>query len=228
MERIAEGLRFIHRDRRLMGVLVVTVIYNLFGWPSTSMVPVIGQDTLQLDAKGIGILASMDGVGAFFGALLLTVFLRPAWYALAYVGGIIIYLALLIVFALTPQSLIAATALMLTGLGGAGFSTMQATLVYLASPPEMRSRNPRGAVGMHRRRPAGLYRSGHVSKHDWRERIGRGKRDDRAAGHAAHAPIVAPYLKWALIPRSCRMHHRPVLIMLVWRGCRCRNATKQH
>jgi MFS family permease len=30
--------------------------------------------------------------------------------------------------------------LLLTGLGGAGFSTMQATLVFLASPPEMRSR----------------------------------------------------------------------------------------
>jgi hypothetical protein len=30
--------------------------------------------------------------------------------------------------------------LLLTGLGGAGFSTMQATLVYLAAPPEMRSR----------------------------------------------------------------------------------------
>ena len=35
---------------------------------------------------------------------------------------------------------IAGGALMLTGLGGAGFSTMQATLVYLAAPPEMRSR----------------------------------------------------------------------------------------
>jgi hypothetical protein len=30
--------------------------------------------------------------------------------------------------------------LLVTGLSGACFSTMQATLVYLASPPEMRSR----------------------------------------------------------------------------------------
>jgi MFS family permease len=138
--RIAEGLRFVRQDRRLIGILLVTVIYNLFGWPFTSMVPVVGQDTLHLDAEEIGILASMDGVGAFFGALLLTVFLRPAWHARAYIGGIISYLVLLIVFAMTAQPLIAGAALMLTGLGGAGFSTMQATLVYLASPPEMRSR----------------------------------------------------------------------------------------
>jgi MFS family permease len=47
---------------------------------------------------------------------------------------------MLIVFALVPSLGIAGTALVLTGFGGAGFSTMQATLVYLAAPPEMRSR----------------------------------------------------------------------------------------
>ena len=47
---------------------------------------------------------------------------------------------MLTVFALVPVPLVAGGALLLTGLGGAGFSTMQATLVYLAAPPEMRSR----------------------------------------------------------------------------------------
>jgi MFS family permease len=139
-DRIAEGLRFVRNDKRLIGVLVVTIVYNLFGWPFTSMVPVVGQDALQLDAKEIGVLASMDGIGAFFGALLLTMLLRPAWYARAYIGGMIGYLIMLIAFAFTRQPLIAGAALILTGLGGAGFSTMQATLVYLASPAEMRSR----------------------------------------------------------------------------------------
>jgi predicted MFS family arabinose efflux permease len=140
LDRIAEGLRFVRRDRRLIGTLVVTVIYNLFGWPFTSMVPVIAQDRLGLDTGEIGLLASMDGVGAFFGALLLTLFLRPSWYGRAYVGGIAAYLVMLTVFALSSHAAIAGAALLLTGLGGAGFSTMQATLVYLSSPPEMRSR----------------------------------------------------------------------------------------
>jgi MFS family permease len=138
--RIAEGLCLVGGDRRLIATLVVTIIYNLFGWPFTSMVPVIGQNQLGLGAEGIGILASMDGIGAFCGALLLTLFLRPAWYARAYVGGVTIYMVMLIAFALVPSPGIAGSALLLTGLGGAGFSTMQATLVYLAAPPEMRSR----------------------------------------------------------------------------------------
>jgi predicted MFS family arabinose efflux permease len=82
----------------------------------------------------------MDGIGAFCGAILLALSLRPAWYARAYLGGVTIYMVMLSIFAFATSPGIAGGALMLTGLGGAGFSTMQATLVYLAAPPEMRSR----------------------------------------------------------------------------------------
>jgi MFS family permease len=138
--RIAEGLRMVRGDRRLIGTLVITIIYNVFAWPFTSMIPVIGRDRLDLGPEGVGILASMDGIGAFCGAVFLALWLRPAWYARAYVFGVMSYMVMLTVFALVPSSLVAGLALLFTGLGGAGFSTMQATLVYLASPPEMRSR----------------------------------------------------------------------------------------
>jgi MFS family permease len=140
LARIVEGLRLVRGDRRLIGTLSVTVIFNVFGWPFTSMIPVIGQNHLGLGATGIGILASMDGIGAFCGAILLALSLRPAWYARAYLGGVTIYMVMLSIFAFATSPGIAGGALMLTGLGGAGFSTMQATLVYLAAPPEMRSR----------------------------------------------------------------------------------------
>ena len=140
LARIAEGLRFVRSDRRLIGTLTVTVIYNVFGWPFTSMVPVIGQDRLLLGPEGIGILASMDGIGAFAGAVAMAMFCRPPSYRLAYVGGVALYMVMLTVFALVPLPAVAGLALVFTGLGGAGFSIMQATLVYLSSPPEMRSR----------------------------------------------------------------------------------------
>jgi hypothetical protein len=89
LARIVEGLRLTRGDRRLIGTLVVTMIYNLFGWPFTSMVSVIGQNQLGLGAEGIGILVSMDGVGALCGALLLALCLRPVWYARAYLGGVL-------------------------------------------------------------------------------------------------------------------------------------------
>jgi predicted MFS family arabinose efflux permease len=140
LARIGEGLRLVRGDKRLIGTLTVTVIYNVFGWPFTSMVPVIGQDQLLLGPEGIGVLSSMDGIGAFAGAVLMAMFCRPQFFRRAYVGGVTVYLIMLAAFALVPVPLIAGSALLFTGLSGAAFSIMQATLVYLSAPPEMRSR----------------------------------------------------------------------------------------
>src|SRR4051794_16143782 len=140
LARIAEGFVLVRREPRLIGTLLVTIIYNVFGWPFTAMIPVIGKDNLNLGASAIGMLASMDGIGAFIGVVAIAVFARPAHYRLLYVGGVITYMVMLIVFALVPNVPIAGVALLLTGVSNAGFSVMQATLIYLAAPPEMRGR----------------------------------------------------------------------------------------
>jgi MFS family permease len=120
--------------------MLVTVIYNVFAWPFTSMIPVIARDRLQLGPEGVGILTSFDGVGAFAGALALAMWLTPGWHARGYVGGVAVYLLGVIGFALAPDPILAGAALLLTGVAGAAFSTLQATIVYLAAPTEMRSR----------------------------------------------------------------------------------------
>ena len=89
LARIAEGLALVRADKRLIGVLVVTVIYNVFAWPFTSMIPVIGRDRLHLGPEGVGLLATMDGIGAFVGAFLVALWLTPRWYGRAYLGGVV-------------------------------------------------------------------------------------------------------------------------------------------
>lgn len=140
LQRVREGLAWVRGDRKLTGVLMVTVIFNVFGWPATSMVPVLGKDILQLGPEGIGLLAALDGVGAFAGALAIATLGRPEWYGRVYVSGTAIFLVMIMAFALTPLVAPAGAALLLLGLGGAGFSVMQATLVYLYAPVEMRAR----------------------------------------------------------------------------------------
>ena len=61
-QRVREGLAWVRGDRRLTGVLMVTVIYNVFGWPATSMVPVLGKDLLLLGPEGVGLLAALRPV----------------------------------------------------------------------------------------------------------------------------------------------------------------------
>ena len=140
LARIVEGFALVRTDKRLIGVLVVTVIYNIFAWPFTSMIPVIGRDRLHLGPEGVGILAAMDGIGAFVGALLVGLWLTPKWYSRVYLGGVVCYLVTVVMFALVQSPVLAGAALIMTGFGGAGFATMQATLVYLAAPLHMRSR----------------------------------------------------------------------------------------
>jgi MFS family permease len=140
LARTWEAMVIVFADKRLAATMVVTVIYNVFAWPFTSMIPVIARDRLHLGPEGVGILTSFDGIGAFVGALALAMWLTPGWHARAYVGGVAVYLLGVIAFALAPTSVLAGGALLLAGLSGAAFATLQATIVYLASPAEMRSR----------------------------------------------------------------------------------------
>ena len=137
---IREGLAWLRRDQRLIGVFVMTIIFNVFGWPATSMVPVIGTDYLDLGPKGVGLLASCDGAGGLLGALLIAAVAPPAWYGRIFVGGVVLYLVLVMLFASAPNVTVAAVSLFLGGIFNAGFAVMQATLVYRAAPVEMRAR----------------------------------------------------------------------------------------
>lgn len=140
LQRVREGFAWVRRDRRMAGVLLVTVVFNIFGWPATSMIPVLGKDHLHLGPEGVGLIAGVDGAGAFLGALVIAALARPGWYGRIYLAGVALYLASLIAFAVAPVVGLAGSALLLCGIGGAGFSVMQATLVYMHAPAEMRAR----------------------------------------------------------------------------------------
>jgi MFS family permease len=140
LARVGEGFALARRDPRLRATLLVTVIFNVFGWPFTSLIPVVAREGLALSPEGTGLLASMDGLGSLLSALVLALLARPAHYARIYVWGTALYLAMQVVFALSPDPWLAGAALLVNGFGHAAFSAMQATLVYLSAPVELRSR----------------------------------------------------------------------------------------
>ena len=137
-DTLAAGFVAARGSPRLGAALWLTILFNLFGWPVLSMVPVIGQDRLGLAADGIGLLASMDGVGALMGAVILAALPRPSLYGRIYVGGIIVFLLAMPLFALSTHALIAGAALVVAGMGQAAFSVMQSTIVFIAAPVERR------------------------------------------------------------------------------------------
>ena len=46
-----------------MGVFAVSFVMNLLAFPYMTMVPVIGRETLEIDAVRIGLLTSAEGLG---------------------------------------------------------------------------------------------------------------------------------------------------------------------
>ena len=140
LEPVREGFLLIKKDPRLIGIFLITVIFNIFGWPYTSLIPVVATDYLLLMPKEVGLLVSFEGVGGLAGAFLFAKYARPHWYGRIYVTAVVIYFVTMICFANSPWTPIAALFLFINGLGALGFTVMQATLVYRDSPIKMRVR----------------------------------------------------------------------------------------
>jgi predicted MFS family arabinose efflux permease len=140
LKNILGALALVKRERRLVGLFVITVIFNLFGWPSLSLIPVIGADNLALGPRGVGLLAAMEGAGAIAGVLTVHFLGRPAHYATLYIGSVMLYLTALALFAVLPSAPLAGLALLVTGLAGSGFAITQSTLVFQSVEPAMRAR----------------------------------------------------------------------------------------
>lgn len=148
VRELVSGIRFVAGDSRLRWVFSITIIFNVFGFPFTSMIPVIGSGQLGLDPAMVGLLGSTDGFGAFIGAIVIAMAVRPRIFATLYVWGTTAYFVL--VGCLGTMSLFgeghafsflfAAGVLLVIGLAGACFSAMQSTLSYLNALPEYRSR----------------------------------------------------------------------------------------
>ena len=148
VRELISGIRFVTGDARLRWVFGITIVFNIFGFPFTSMIPVIGSGQLGLDPAMVGLLGSTEGFGAFIGAIVIAMAVRPGAFASLYVWGTTAYLTL--VGCLGMVSLFgggaafpfvaAAGVLLAIGLAGACFSAMQSTLSFLNALPEYRSR----------------------------------------------------------------------------------------
>jgi predicted MFS family arabinose efflux permease len=136
---LVRGVDAARASPALRAILWITILFNLFGWPVLSMVPVIGQVRLQLDAQGVGLLASVDGVGSLLGALVLTSFATRLRQGPLYLGAVVLFLVLQIALGWSWNVWLTASVLLVIGVAQAGFAVMQATLVYVAAPEDRRT-----------------------------------------------------------------------------------------
>jgi predicted MFS family arabinose efflux permease len=127
-------------DRRFQIIMGVTLVYNLWCWPFTGMVPVIGQKDFALTPALVGALAACDGLGGTVGALAVGLLATPRTLFRFYFFGTLACLVLILGLALHLTVGAAVTILLVSGIAAAAFSSTQYALVYNIAPPEMRGR----------------------------------------------------------------------------------------
>ena len=145
---LSAGVRFVWGNWELRRVFSVTIVFNTFGFPFTAMIPILGREQLGLQPFLVGFLSSLEGFGAFIGALVIAMVARPALYAKIFCTGAVFYMLLILYLSALayvsggPLHSFFAAALTLTAIGisGAGFAAMQSTLTYMNAEPEYRSR----------------------------------------------------------------------------------------
>jgi MFS family permease len=140
-----EGMRAIARSQALVGVLAVTVVMNFFYFSFMPLVPVFA-DELEVNALLAGVLASANGFGMMSGSILWAAF-EIRRRGLMYVLGSFGAMGFLVLFAAIPWYPSALLFVMLAGLAGSAFGTMQGVLMMAAAEPEMRGR-AMGVLGM--------------------------------------------------------------------------------
>lgn len=145
--QILEGVRYISSSRLMVGILVVTLLVNIFGFPYISQQPIVARDHLMVNDVLVGLLQSMEGVGSFVGAALIVAYARPRHYTRIYLYGSLLFIVAIILFSRSDWYWASVVIVFFGGFGMAAFATMQSAIMIYASSPEMRAR-VMGSVAM--------------------------------------------------------------------------------
>jgi MFS family permease len=134
------GIRYVSSNEVLSAVMLLTAVANVFGFSYVAMVPVLGERVFHLGAPGIGLLMSMEGLGASLGALVIAFVIRPRAYLQVFSVGALVFFLMVLILSVTKSLPVAMLTLFAAGFGLAGFGTMQSTILLAASASELRSR----------------------------------------------------------------------------------------
>lgn len=140
LSSISEGFVYTMSNQLLVGLLILGLIFSLFGFPYQTLLPVFARDVLNVGPEGLGWLAGFGGVGAILGSFAVAVFSKARQLqTLTVIGGLGFGITVL-VFAYST-SLIFSLFLSL-GLGFLMqiFMTANFTLVNIAAAAYIRGR----------------------------------------------------------------------------------------
>jgi MFS family permease len=136
---LLEGLRYVLRQRLVLGVISLDLFAVLFGGV-TALLPIFAAEVLRIGPVGLGVLRTAPGVGAALTAAAL------AWWPInrragtVMFGGVALFGLCTIVFALSRSVLLSVAAMLVLGCGDMMSVYVRGILVQLNTPDTIRGR----------------------------------------------------------------------------------------
>lgn len=139
-EDFAAGFRYIAQHRTIAMLLAAGSVIPLLGFPVQMLLPVFAKDVYGMGPSGLGLLATMTGVGGLIGALYSATLDRIAAKGrIMMIGGFAMG-TFLVAFALSPWFVGALLFLALANIGQMLFMSTNNTVIQSNLPGEIRGR----------------------------------------------------------------------------------------
>ena len=122
----------------LVGMLSITIVMNAWAFPLQQFIPAVGTDQLMVGEALVGLLVAADGFGHLAGAAMMASTRGVRFHGRYFAFGSIVVLLASAAYVWSSWYVLAFVLLLVSGLGQAGFSTMQSSIMMLVSPPAMR------------------------------------------------------------------------------------------
>lgn len=162
---IGETLRYARQQQPILGVLLITMVMNLFVFPYMSLLSVFARDVLHQGPVGLGILGASNGIGAFLGLYIINRLRRRISSGWIFCVGSCFMCVALSVFGLSRLYPLSWFMLFCLGMGQSCFGSMQSSIILLTASDEMRSRAMGSLLLAISADPLGKLQTGFLAEH---------------------------------------------------------------
>ena len=135
---VSRGFKYSLNNSVIRSVLLITLIMNAMAFSVESLFPVVAKNHLGVGPGLTGILISAQAIGSLAAASVIASLAVIRYHGRIFALVLVLQLISLLFFALSPWYPVSFLMLMLAGLGAAGYSTMQSTIILISSEPDMR------------------------------------------------------------------------------------------
>ncbi|MEE8518373.1 MAG: MFS transporter [Dehalococcoidia bacterium] len=140
LRNLVAGAQYIWGQTGLRTLMILNFAGGFFGMGYVLLLPAFAGEVFEVDARGLGILSSAGGVGAFFGIVLTPKLMNRYPPGLVLAGSVVSLGLSVAVFSSVPWFYVALPLMVWVGLSGFAYLTSADTIIQATVPDELRGR----------------------------------------------------------------------------------------